>query len=231
MIPFNRQGDNMKIDNNWSIMEQVKQYINDTEYGKPILLNEVTHDFNNVEDELKKTKNTISKTLNRLVDINELQKLDNGIFYKEKETKFGKLSIDYSELIKSIYIFDAVDKKTIGYRIGTSVLANIGITNNMENITEIVTNNYNKKNILNKINLNVHLKRPVIEITNDNYLYLQLLDTIKDIKKYHLTNNQIGSKLVSYMYKKEIEIDKLFNITKQYYSKQTMKNLVELLGL
>ena len=57
-----------------------------------------------------------------------------------------------------------------------------------------------------------------------------MLDTIKDIEKYHLTSDRVGEKIVDYMNKKnkikvKINCSKLL---KEHYSKKTINNLVEL---
>lgn len=212
-------------------MDQIKQYIDAKEYGKPILLADVVRDFSDENEELKKTRNTVSAYLNRLVRNAELKKFDDGVFYKTKKNAFGETPIDYSDLIKNIYFYDAENENRIGYRIGATVLANVGITNNLENTIEIVTNNFNKRKVLDTINQNIHLKKPVLEVNNDNYLYLQLLDTIREVNKYHLANERVGEKLAEYMDRNEIEVDKLFRYAKDYYNKRTINNLVDLLAM
>lgn len=221
----------MTLTNNTTIMDQIKQYIDAKEYGKPILLADVVRDFSDENEELKKTRNTVSAYLNRLVRNAELKKFDDGVFYKTKKNAFGETPIDYSDLIKNIYFYDAENENRIGYRIGATVLANVGITNNLENTIEIVTNNFNKRKVLDTINQNIHLKKPVLEVNNDNYLYLQLLDTIREVNKYHLANERVGEKLAEYMDRNEIEVDKLFRYAKDYYNKRTINNLVDLLAM
>ena len=101
----------------------------------------------------------------------------------------------------------------------------------LENKYEIVTNNYNKKKVLGKIKLNIQLKKPLVEVNNDNYRYLQLLDTVKKLEKYHLINDQAGKKLTEYMNENDIKIDKLFKFAKEFYTKKTMNNLLNLLAM
>ncbi len=67
-------------------------------------------------------------------------------------------------------------------------------------------------------------------INQDNYLYLQLLDTVKNIHKYHLINEGIGNKLIDYMEAKGIMANILFKYANQYYSRKTTENLVTLLA-
>ena len=221
----------MTLTNNMTIMNQIKQYIDGKEYGKPILLADVVRDFNDEDENLKKTRNTVSAYLNRLVKNNELKKFDDGVFYKTKKNTFGETSIDYADLIRNIYFYDAENESRIGYRIGATVLANIGITNNLENIIEIVTNNFNKRKVLDTINQNIYLRKPTLEVNDDNFIYLQLLDTIKEIDKYHLTNENVGEKLADYMDKNDIEVNKLFKIAKEHYNKKTINNLIDLLTM
>ena len=221
----------MTLVNNTVNMEQVKRYVEQKEYGKPILLKDVVWYFKTDNNNFIEMRNTISQYLNRLVNYKELQKFVDGVFYKTKQNVFGETPIDVVELIRDIYLFDNGTKSIIGYRVGATVLANIGIANNLENKYEIVTNNYNKKRILDKIKLNVQLKKPPVEVNNDNYRYLQLLDTVKNLEKYHLISDQAGKKLTDYMNKNDIKTDKLFKLAKEYYTKKTMNNLLDLLAM
>src|SRR5690554_2779563 len=159
----------MTLVNNTVNMEQVKRYVDKKEYGKPILLRDVVWYFNTDNDNFVEMRKTISQYLNRLVNYKELQKFVDGVFYKTKQNVFGETPIDVVELIRDVYLFDNEAKSIIGYRVGAMVLANIGIANNLENKYEIVTNNYNKKKVLDKIKLNVQLKKPPVEVNNDNY--------------------------------------------------------------
>lgn len=220
----------MTLAKDMTIMNRIKEYIEIKEYGEPILLTDVVREFADKNEDIKKIRNTISAYLNRLTKNTELKKFDDGIFYRVKSNPFGETPIDFADLINSIYIYDKEGKNRIGYRIGATVLANIGISNNLESNLEIVTNSFNKRKVIENLKLSIHLKKPVLEVNNDNYIYLQLLDTIKDVDKYHLTGEQTGRKLVKYMEKNDIRIDKLFGFAKDYYNKKTIDNLVELLA-
>lgn len=221
----------MTLVNNTTKMEQVRRYIEKKEYGNPILLNDIVRYFNTDNKDFIKMRKTISQYLNRLVSYNELQKFVDGVFYKTKQNVFGETPIDVMELIRDLYLFNNETKKIIGYRVGATVLVDIGITDNLENKYEVLTNNYNKKKVLGKIRLDVQIKKPPVEVNNDNYRYLQLLDTVKNLEKYHLINNQAGKKLTEYMNENEIKIDKLFKFAKEYYTKKTMNNLLDLLAM
>ena len=229
----------MTLTNTTTIINQVRKYIDLKEYGKPILLTEVVRNFIDKTGDFNKIRNTVSAYLNRMVRNDELKKLDDGVFYKTKKNLFGETAIDYvcgdaipiKKVIEKLYFYDTQNDERIGYRIGASVLASIGITNNLENGIEIVTNNYHKRKILDAINQNIHLKKPSLEVNNENYIYLQLLDTIKEIDKFHLTTDRVGDKLADYMVKNEIEVNKLFKLAKTHYNKKTINYLIDLLSM
>lgn len=221
----------MTLVNTTTKMEQVRRYIDDKDYGKPIFLNDIVRYFNTDNQNFVELRKTISQYLNRLVNSNELKKFVDGVFYKAKQNIFGETPIDVTELIHDVYLFDNETNNFIGYRVGAAVLANIGISNNLENKYEIATNNYNKRKILGKVKLNVQINKPPIEVNNDNYRYLQLLDTLKNLEKYHLISNRAGNKLTNYMDENEIKIDELFKLAKKHYSKKTVNNLLNLLAM
>lgn len=221
----------MTLVNTTTKMEQVRRYIDDKDYGKPIFLNDIVRYFNTDNQNFVELRKTISQYLNRLVNSNELKKFVDGVFYKAKQNIFGETPIDVMGLIHDVYLFDNETNNFIGYRVGAAVLANIGISSNLENKYEIATNNYNKGKILGKIKLNVQINKPPIEVNNDNYRYLQLLDTIKNLEKYHLISNRAGNKLTNYMNDNEIKIDELFKLAKKHYTKKTVNNLINLLAM
>lgn len=213
-----------------TLMDKLMNYISDIQFGYPILLKDVAHKFHNDEEDYQKTRNTISKYLNRLVQKGVLRKFDDGVFFKSTNTPFGEIPINSGALLDKLYINDEAENKNIGYRVGANVLSDIGISNNIENKVTIVTNKYLAKKILDKISFNVELVKPVTAITQDNHLYLQLLDTVKNIHQYHLTNEDIGNKLVNYMEARGIIANVLFKYADQYYSRKTTENLVTLLA-
>jgi len=216
--------------NKLNIIDQVMQYLATKKYGEPLLLTDIVYKLSD-NDEFRKTRNTISAYLNRLVRKGELKKYEDGMFYKAKTNVFGQTPINTVDLINKLYIYDEEKKERFGYRIGANVLANIGITNNLENRIVIVTNNYNRRKVLNKINQNIDLKKPVIKVNDINYFYLQLLDTIMDIDKYHLIDENVGKRILTYLNNNNMEINELFKYAKELYSKKVITNLIELLTM
>lgn len=212
-----------------TLLNQLKQYVDEKDFGDPIFLSEVTRKFDRKNDE--KFRNTISAYLNRLVRSDQLRKFDDGIFYKFRINVFGETHLNVSRLIKSTYLFDDVDQKVVGYQIGTQVLEAMGITNNLENKVTIVTNHFNRKKILSKVNSTIQLKKPVIKIDDLNYVYLQMLDTINEIEKYHIIEDDIGRKLVQFMKENEIEVNLLFQFAKKHYSHKTLEKLADFLAM
>ena len=105
----------MTLVNNTVNMEQVKRYVEQKEYGKPILLRDVVWYFKTDNNNFIEMRNTISQYLNRLVNYKELQKFVDGVFYKTKQNVFGETPIDVVELIRDVYLLDNETKSIIGF--------------------------------------------------------------------------------------------------------------------
>ena len=134
------------------------------------------------------------------------------------------------KLLHDTYIYDYSKDKHIGYRIGTKVLNDIGISNNIENWVRIVSNKYNTKEILQFLDQKIEVNAPPAEINDDNYLYFQLLDTIKEINEYHLIYDRIGEKLETYMKKNKMSFHELMKTAKMHYNKNVLDSLTDLMA-
>lgn len=79
--------------------------------------------------------------LNRLVASKELKRLSKGKYYKPKNSVFGMLPPETTEVVKDLLI---KDNKVIGYITGTNAFAQLGLTTQISSTILIGTNKYRR---------------------------------------------------------------------------------------
>lgn len=135
----------------------------------------------------------LSKALSRMVKANKLEKIEKGVFYKPKNSKFGKISPNINEIIKK-----ELEKngQITGYVTGVNLYNKLGLTTQISNVIEIATN---KRKVSKEIMGNkVKFIQVNSEITSENIPLLQILDTIKNLKKIPDSNLDENYKILKY---------------------------------
>ena len=135
----------------------------------------------------------LSKALSRMVKDNKLEKIEKGVFYKPKNSKFGKISPNINEIIKKEL---EKDGQITGYVTGVNLYNKLGLTTQISNVIEIAIN---KRKLSKEIMGNkIKFIQVYSEITNENIPLLQILDTIKNIKKIPDSNLNENYKILKY---------------------------------
>lgn len=121
--------------------------------------------------------NAIRK-LNRMADTGVIQRLSKGRFYKPKQTMFGNLKPSQQEVVK-----DLLEKegKIVGYLTGVSIFGQLGLTTQISNVIEIGVKG--KKNNTRRGMYSIRFVQQANQISKNNIPLLQLLDSIKSIKR------------------------------------------------
>ncbi|TSA26672.1 hypothetical protein D4R71_03460 [bacterium] len=121
--------------------------------------------------------NAAAKAIERLIAKAVIKRVSTGIFYKPRMTAFGELYPSEEELLKP-YLF--VQGKRIAYITGTALYNRMGLTSQIPKITKVACRN-NRLAINNGV-VRIKSVKSYVDITNDNYSLLQLLDVLKDFK-------------------------------------------------
>lgn len=120
----------------------------------------------------------VIRKLNRMADSGVIQRLSKGRFYKPKQTMFGNLKPSQEEVVKDLL---EKDGKLIGYLTGVSIFGQLGLTTQISNIIEIGVKG--KKNKTCRGVFSIRFVQQANQITRSNIPLLQLLDSIKSIKR------------------------------------------------
>lgn len=156
---------------------------------------------------------TAAKALERLQKKGVIKKKSKGIFYKPKQSAFGTLGPDYNALInRNLY----KNSKRVGYITGGELYNQLNLTTQNYFTTKIATNRSRKK--IEQGWLKTNTVKSYVEITEENYQLLGILDALKDISSIPDTSTIqaikiLARKLVNF---KKKDIDALIEFALQY---------------
>ena len=168
------------------------------------------------------TRGRIYQILDELIDKGELKRFKQGVYYIPTQTILGESLLDPRKVINQKYISDGLNY--YGYYTGLSLLNAFGLTTQVANILEIRTNReatHSRTVIIGS--QKVIIKRSRIEINNENYAAVMLLEIF----------NLLNSADIAFMdFSRVIEFIKAKNLTYeiinkyvQYMPAKAIKNL------
>ena len=153
-----------------------------------------------------------AKAIERLIKKGIIKRVTTGVFYKPKQSAFGELRPREEELLKP-YLFQ--DGKRIAYITGGSLYNRMGLTTQLPKTIKVASK---VKRVTTKMGkTQVKPVKSYVDVTNENYYLLEILDALKDFKTISdidkksaitLLKNKIGtlsendrSKLIRYALK------------------------------
>lgn len=185
------------------IATQVREYIDLLEDGSIFKYN----DLNGISD----NKMAIAKILSRLTKEEKISRIEKGIFYKAKKTRFGVLNPELEEIIKSEV---KNNKKITGYISGAFSYNKLGLTTQIPNIVEIVTEKRKPCKTIGGIK--IKYIQGGVKLTKANIKYLQILDALKNIKKIPDSNIEKSYKILKEQIRDFEDKKKLLELALEY---------------
>ena len=166
----------------------------------------------------------IFKELKKLVDTGALKRFDVGIYYLPKKMPWGDSFPDSYKVVEKRFLSDA--NKTYGYVSGLTLLNKSGLTTQMPNMVELVTNNETTRVRDLKVGgVKVRARRARTIITNENVNTLQFLDLMNAMSIKSLGEDE---KFMLNRFVRDSGVT-LNSVTKyaSLYPAQAMKNMIE----
>jgi hypothetical protein len=118
-----------------------------------------------------------TKAIERLIKKGMIKRVSTGVFYKPKKSAFGELRPREEELLKP-YLYQ--DGKRIAYITGVSLYNRMGLTTQVPKTIKVASK---VKRIITKIGkTQVKPVKSYVDVTNENYNLLEILDALKDFK-------------------------------------------------
>lgn len=203
------------------------KYIDKCPYDEPIFIEDIKEYFKNLNYEnFDNIIKNIYVYINRLVKENKLAQFIKGVYYKPLDGAFGNKLLNINKVITKKYIHDKSGQK--GYFSGAYLFNKIGLTTQIPNKVLIVTNECPNANDYNNKNLGVVIRKPKININEENYKYLQLFDLL--INKDNIKIEVDNEKEIIYKFIKdnELELEKIFEYANKLNNIKPIKKLYEL---
>ena len=141
--------------------------------------------------------------LTRLVAVGKIKRLSKGQYYKPEVSEFGALRPPEYQVVKDLL---EEDNKIIGYLTGVSIYNKFGLTTQMSNTIQIGTNIDRKPKKRGKYN--IRFIRQKNTISKENIYMLQILDSIRFIKRIPDSNVSQSSLRIMTLIEDLPEVDK-----------------------
>ena len=135
--------------------------------------------------EMPVTDGNLRQMFKTLCDTGKIKRFDTGIYYIPKASVLkGGVPLAADEVAVAKYIIRK--GKVDGFYSGYTFANQLGISTQVPYINEIVSNNASTRvKEVNVRNKKIILRRARTEITNENYVVLQLLELLKDLEQYY----------------------------------------------
>lgn len=118
-----------------------------------------------------------TKAVQRLLRKGIIKRISTGVFYKPKQSAFGELKPREEELLKP-YLFQ--DGKRVAYITGNALYNRMGLTTQVPKNIKVASK---IKRVVTKIGkTQVKPVKSYIEVSNENFYLLEILDALKDFK-------------------------------------------------
>jgi len=125
----------------------------------------------------KKEYPAAAKALSRMVKSGLIKRASTGLFYRPKKTIFGELTPGEDQLLQP-YLFK--NDKRIAYVTGIALYNQMRLTTQVPAIIQVASRS---KRITAKVGaLSIRGVKSYVEVTDENYALLEILDAIKDFK-------------------------------------------------
>lgn len=161
--------------------------------------------------------------LKRLADHGTVVRLQKGTYCRAKQTVFGKLCPSKDELATQMLM--RVEGRVTGYETGASALNKLGLITLLPRNREIATNNYRARL---PEGCHVAARKPMTEVDNENWRYLQLIDAVDNLPRFPIDVEHPERQLRSFAERQKLDPLRLITMAHKYYSKKTTLRLVEL---
>ena len=168
----------------------------------------------------------INVILNRFKNEGIIRAEYKGVYYKPIFTIFGEMALDTNKLRKLKYLEDR-QGNVKGYITGAKLFNLLGLTTLVPNVTDIVTNEckYHKQY---DERLRTYITKPKIEITNENYRYLQFIDILENKDNIYIEAENPDNVLHKIIEQYKLDFEKILKYIRETNSKNVLEKLLAL---
>lgn len=185
-------------------------------YNEPIFVNEIIC--------IGMSYQSLCQSLKRAADKGLIKRYDKGIYYFPTQTIFGESILDYRRVIEKKYIKSNND--VYGYFCGLTLEHQMGLTTQVPQILEVVTNNESsKKREVIIGDKKIIVKRSRTQIDAHNVRVLQFLELMNSLNIDSVESNE-EENIKSYIKQNALTKEDVFEFM-SYYPAKALKKIVE----
>lgn len=212
-----------------NICKLVLEYIEQIPEDEPIFIEDIKeYILQKCENDEKKESilKNVNVILNRLKNEGIIKAEYRGVYYKPLISIFGEVPLDINKLRKLKYLEDK-DGNIKGYIRGAKLFNMLGLTTLVPNVTDITTNEckYHKQY---DERLLTYITKPKIEITNENYKYLQFIDILDNKDNIHIEAENANEILYNIIEQCKLDFEKIMKYVRETNSKNVIDKLLAL---
>ena len=198
------------------IMTLREHLLNEYGYNEPVYVSEI--EFNNY------SRPWIFKELKKMVDTGVIKRFDTGVYYFPKKMPFGDSYLDSQKVITRRFLSNG--SEVYGYIAGISLLNRAGLTTQVPNLIELVSNNESTR--VREVRIGrqrVRVRRSRTTVTNENANTLQFLDLMNIISPSAMdeTERFLLNKFIKSSGVTQAQVSKYA----RFYPARAMKNMIE----
>ena len=204
------------------VLEYIEQYPED----EPIFIEDIKkYIIQKCENDPKQENilKNINVILNRLKNEGIIKAEYKGVYYKPIISMFGEVPLNTNKLRKLKYLEDK-DGNIKGYIVGAKLFNKLGLTTLVPNVTDIVTNEckYHKQY---DERLRTYITKPKIEITNENYRYLQFIDILNNKDNIHIEARNADEILYRIIEECKLDFEKIIKYARETNNRKVLDKL------
>lgn|SRR5690606_11391240 len=198
---------------NLSLIDKIYMFIkNNYKASQPFFLKDLYAQFPEINE------GTIRESVRRLLNEEKILKAKNGVYELPNPNRVLKSHVvNTANVVEQTYIKDNKNN-IIGYRSGINFANMLGLTSQTASVEVVYSNvvsNRKREIKLNKSRLIINAPR--VEVTNENYKLLQVLDLLTEFEKYSEYDlKQVELKLLSYISNIKLSYGELERIVEAY---------------
>ena len=209
-----------------NICKLVLEYVEQYPENEPIFIEDIKKYVMEQCKNDNKQENTlknINVILNRLKNEGIIKAEYKGVYYKPIISIFGEVPLNTNKLRKLKYLEDR-DGNRKGYIIGAKLFNMLGLTTLVPNVTDIVTNEckYHKQY---DERLRTYITKPKIEITNENYRYLQFIDILDNKDNIHIEVENADEILYRIIEECNLDFEKIIKYARETNNRRVLDKL------
>ncbi|MDR0519925.1 MAG: DUF6088 family protein [Clostridiales Family XIII bacterium] len=184
--------------------------------GEPIYVAEIA--FKNY------SRPWIFKELKKLVESGEIKRFDTGIYYFPRKMPYGDAHLDPRKVVQRRFLSNG--NEVYGYVTGISLLNMAGLTTQVPNLLELVTNNETTRvRDIRVGHQRIRARRSRTTVTKNNVNALQFLDLMNIITPKNLDETE-RHMLQKYIRSSGVTRDSVVQYA-GYFPARAMKNMIE----